>query len=376
MNRLWIWISLAIGLAVILVAISPLVFRSFFPPPPVMGQHAFNPPPQMDAAQLEAFQRQVENRILTQLVRSLSIATVIALVIGVLMARWLVAPLRRLEQGAQAVARGRLDVRLPVEGSQEMRAVSASFNQMTSELQRQEQLRRNLLADVTHELRHPVHVLQGGLRAILDGVYTLSMDEIDHLLEQTQQLSRLVDDLHELALAEAQELSMHFQRTDLVKLAEHTSEAFQALTADQGIRLQVNAPEQPLFAVVDPDRLRQALQNLLGNALRHTSSGGSIEISLGSSDDKNIYIAVQDTGSGIAAEHLAYIFDRFYRPDTSRNRQNPGAGLGLSIAQAIIQAHGGQIRAESPGLGQGSTFTLTLPVCKTGRREIEIIGYD
>jgi signal transduction histidine kinase len=370
---LWIWVSLAIGLAVMLVAVSPVAFRYFFPPP-AMGQHAFNPPPSIDSEQLETFQRQVENRTLTLLARNLSIAAVIALVVGVLLARWLVAPLRRLEEGAQAVARGQLDVRLPVVGSREMRSVSESFNQMTSELQRQEQLRRNLLADVTHELRHPVHVLQGGLRAILDGVYTLSMDEIDRLLEQTQQLSRLVDDLHELALAEAQELSMHFQRTDLVKLAAHTSEAFQALTADQGIRLQVDAPEQPLFAMVDPDRLRQALQNLLGNALRYTPSGGSIAISLGYSDDENVRITVQDTGSGIAAEHLAHIFDRFYRPDTSRNRQISGAGLGLSIAQAIIQAHGGQIRAESPGLGLGSAFTITLPVEKTGERGIKKSG--
>lgn len=368
MNRLWVWVSLAIGLAVMLVAVSPIIFRLIYPPP-AMGQHAFNPPP-LSAEELEEFQRQVENRTLSQLGRSLTIAAVIALVVGVLLARWLVAPLRQLEAGAQAVARGELDVRLPVEGSREMRSVSASFNQMTSQLQRQETLRRSLLADVTHELRHPVHVLQGGLRAILDGVYPLSMAEIDRLLEQTQQLSRMVDDLHELALAEAQELSMHFQPTDLVKLVQQTTEAFQALTVDQGVKLNVSAPAGPLYAEVDANRLRQALQNLVGNALRYTPSGGSIQISLSLSNPDQISIAVSDTGLGIEPEHLTHIFDRFYRPDTSRNRQLPGAGLGLSIAQAIIQAHGGRIQAESAGAGQGSTFTILLPVENVNRQTL------
>lgn len=368
MNRLWVWVSLAIGVAVLLVAISPMIFRVFFPPP-ALGPHALNPPP-LDSTQLEIFQRQVENRTLTQLARSLAIAAVVALVAGVLLARWLTAPLHRLESGAKAVARGQLDVRIPVKGSREMRSVSASFNHMTGELQRQEQLRRNLLTDVTHELRHPVHVLQGGLRAILDGVFPLSMEEIDRLLEQTQQLSHMVDDLHELALAEAQELGMYFQRTDLVKLVQQTTEAFQALTVDQGVKLQVSAPAEPLYAEVDPNRLRQALQNLVGNALRYTPSGGSIHINLARSAPDQVGISVRDTGIGIEAEHLAHVFDRFYRPDTSRNRQLPGAGLGLSIAQAIVQAHGGKIQAESTGAGQGSTFTIFLPVQQVNRQSL------
>ena len=360
MNRLWVWVSLAIGLAVLLVAVSPMILREVFPPP-AMGQHALTPPPLMDPGQLETFQRQIESRTLSQLARSLAIAAVVALVAGALLARWLAAPLRKLEEGAQAVARGQLDVRIPVEGSREMRSVSESFNQMTGQLQHQEQLRRNLLADVTHELRHPVHILQGGLRAILDGVYPLSMEEIDHLLEQTQHLTHMVDDLHELALAEAEELSMHFQRTDLVKLVQQATEAFQALTSDQGVELRADTPPEPLYMLVDADRLRQALQNLVGNALRYTPSGGSIHISLTNDHPEQVRIAVQDTGIGIEAEHLEHIFDRFYRPDTSRNRQLPGAGLGLSIAQAIVQAHGGRIQAESKGAGQGSTFTISLP---------------
>lgn len=360
MNRLWVWVSLSIGLAVMLVAVSPMILRYFFPPA-AMQQHAINPPSLMDTEQLETFQRQVENRTLAQLGRSLGVGAVVALLAGALLASWLIAPLRKLEEGAQAVARGQLDVRIPVEGSREMRSVSESFNQMTVQLHHQEQLRRNLLADVTHELRHPVHILQGGLRAILDGVYPLSMEEIDRLLEQTQNLAHLVDDLHELALAEAQELSMQFQRTDLVKLAQQTTEAFQSLTADQGVELQLEAPSQPLYAQVDADRLRQALQNLVGNALRYTPQGGSIHISLSQSSSDQISLAVRDTGLGIELQHLEHIFDRFYRPDTSRNRQLPGAGLGLSIAQAIVQAHGGQIRAESEGSGKGSLFVIQLP---------------
>ncbi len=362
MNRLWVWFSAAIGLVVILVAISPIAYRYLFPPEPMAFHEMISPP--LDEPELQEFQRRVETRTLTQLARNLVIGALVGLVVGVILTRWIVAPLRKLDEGAQAVARGQLDIHLPVEGSREMRSVSESFNYMTDQLQRQEKLRKNLLADVTHELRHPVHILQGGLRAILDGVYPLNMQEVERLLEQTQHLTHMVDDLHELAMAEAEELSMSKQKTDLVRLVIQTTEAFQTLTFDQGIYLTTETPVEALFCLVDAARIRQALQNLIGNALRYTPQGGHIKIILTQTEPDQVRIAVKDSGVGIDPEHLEHIFDRFYRPDISRNRQIPGAGLGLSIAQAIVQAHGGRILAESEGTGKGSLFVICLPLEK------------
>ncbi len=360
MNRLWIWVSLAIGFVVVIVAFMPLIVRTVvIPPAPPIG--VWNPPPAPEG-DLEAYKTQIENRMFNQISRTLALGALLGVVVGIILARWLVAPLHRLEEGAKAVARHEYDVRLPVEGSQEMRSVSESLNRMTGDLQRQEELRRNMLADVTHELRHPVHVLQGSLRAILDGVYPLNMQEVDRMLEQTQHLTAMVDDLHALALAEARELKMDFLPTDLALLVEQTTEAFQALTSDQGVALQVQLPSEALLALIDANRVRQALQNLIGNALHYTPSGGGITVSLERADGLQARLCVQDSGAGIAPADLPHVFDRFYRSDTSRNRQLPGAGLGLAIAQALIQANGGSVEADSAGVGKGSRFTILLPL--------------
>ena len=288
------------------------------------------------------------------------LGAIISLIGGVLLTRLLVAPLRRLEQGAQAVARHKLDYRVPEKGSVEMRSVARSFNQMAAELERQESLRRNMLADVTHELRHPVHILQGSLQAILDNVYQLDMVEINRLLDQTQNLAALLDDLHELALAEAHELPLDRHDTDLRQLVSMTAEMYQSFAAIQSIEFQAELPPGPVVCHVDACRIRQALQNLINNALRYTPEGGEIGVTM-TSNPGIIAICVSDTGAGIAAENLSRVFDRFYREDSSRNRQLPGTGLGLAIAQAIIQAHGGTIKVESAGLNQGSSFTIELP---------------
>lgn len=358
MNRLWVWISLLIIGAILIVSLFPIVYRmvtgpqGFGPGPDARGQ--FNPP---DPAR---FRDLIENRVLSNLFRSLAVGAIISLIGGILLTRLLVAPLRNLEQGAKAVTHRQLDYRVPEKGSVELRSVARSFNQMAAELERQETLRRNLLADVTHELRHPVHILQGSLQAILDNVYQLDMAEINRLLDQTQDLAALLDDLHELALAEAHELPLDRQDTDLRQLVSMTVEMYQSLAAMKSIEFRTELPPAPFICRVDASRIRQTLQNLINNALRYTPEGGEIRVTLDSGPEK-VTIIVQDTGAGIAPENLSRVFDRFYREDSSRNRQLPGTGLGLAIAQAIIQAHGGGIKVESAGLNQGSRFTIELP---------------
>jgi two-component system sensor histidine kinase BaeS len=359
MNRLWVWISAIIVGVILFVAIFPFGYR-------IVTGKPFGAPAQpedipFDQGTPERFREQAERRIWDNLARMIAIGAVIGLIAGVLLARWIVLPLRQLEDGARAISRRDLDYRVPVKGSVEMRSVAMSFNQMSEDIQRQEILRRNMLADVTHELRHPVHILQGNLQAVMDGVYPLNLEEIERLLDQTQNLTTLVDDLYELALAEAHELPLHKLETDLVKLIQNVTELFQSLADDKTIKLVVEVPEESMYAQLDPDRIRQALGNLLGNAFRYTPSGGEIEVTLFQKLDQYL-IRVRDTGTGMAHEELSKVFDRFYRGDTSRKRDLPGTGLGLPIAQAVVLAHGGHISVDSDGVGYGSTFTIHLPI--------------
>jgi len=360
MNRLWVWISVVIVGVALIITLFPFmlrnpVFNAIIPPPPRPVEHSSteeNP---------TEFRAMLEKRIWNDISRTLTVGGVVGLVAGILLTRWLVAPLQQLEKGARAVARRQLDYRVPVRGSKEMQSVALSFNQMASELEHQENLRRNMLADITHELRHPTHILQGSLQAILDAVYPLSMQEIERMYDQTQNLTALLNDLHELALAEAHELPLYRQETDLLALVTVLIDTFHPLATQKGINLIAELPSDSITRNIDPARIRQALQNLLSNALRYTPADGEIHVVLARENMFDI-IMVRDTGVGIASENLSRVFDRFYREDSSRDRNLPGTGLGLAIAQAIAQAHGGWIEVYSAGVNQGSTFKVLLPI--------------
>ena len=359
MNRLWVWISLVIVGVVLIVTVVPFAYREishsmgFVPPPPDKLEPGSSP---------EDFRASIERRFWIGMSRTILVGALFALAAGILLTRWLVKPIRQLEEGADAISKGQLDYRVPLKGSAEMQSMAASFNHMAGELERQQQLRRDMLADVTHELRHPVHVLLGGQQAILDGVYPLSMEEIDRLLEQTRSLTSLVDDLHELALAESNELSLHKQETNLVDLVYYTTEAFQPLAASRDVSLNSELPAEPVAAYVDASRIRQVLQNLLVNALGYTREGGEVNVSLKKDGAGYALISVRDNGRGIRTEDLDRVFDRFYKSDSSRSRDVPGAGLGLAICKALVENHGGKISVESPGVDSGSTFKFTLPL--------------
>ncbi len=306
------------------------------------------------------------DRLRQLLLAGAMIAGGVGLVLGLGLSRGLSAPLQRLATAARAVAAGDLSHRVGVSGSAEIAAVSQAFNEMAAGLEQAEQLRKNLMADVAHELRTPLTVLQGNLQAMLDGVYPLEEAELSVLYDETRLLSRLVDDVRELALAEAGQLQMNIQATDPASVLCGACDGLLPTAQAQGVTLTVQAPANLPAVWADPDRVAQVLYNLLMNALQHTPSGGSIAVTASTTDDA-VEVVVSDTGEGIAPEHLEHIFDRFWRTDPSRTRDERwkgSSGLGLAIAQSLVSAQSGRIWAESE-LGNGAAFHFTLPLAHT-----------
>jgi signal transduction histidine kinase len=284
----------------------------------------------------------------------------VAVIAGVGMSRTLTKPLQQLEEAAEAFGPQTLNQRVEVHGTAEVRAVANRFNEMAERLENAETLRRNLLADVAHELRNPLHVIQGNLQAILDDVYPLNKSEIVRLSDQTRLLTRLVDDLYDLSQAEAQQMVLHKQVVNIADLVKETAVSFKPVAAAKHVTLQVELLGVTPYANVDSGRMRQALHNLLTNALRHTPEEGEIWVTVVQTGEV-LHIKVRDSGSGIEPQHLPHVFERFYRTDSARSRDKGGTGLGLAIVKAIVEAHDGQISATSAGRDQGATFEISLP---------------
>jgi len=299
-------------------------------------------------------------RLRQVLIVGAALAGGLGLLLGLILSRSLTAPLHRLARAAQTVAARDFSHRVEESGSAEIVEVARAFNEMTAALEEAETLRRNLMADVAHELRTPLSVLQGNLRALLDDVYPLEKAEIARLYDETRLLSRLVEDLRELAQAEAGQLRLNLQPTDAAKVIQATASTFALAAEAKGVSLVLQVADGLPTVLADPDRLAQVLRNLLSNALRHTPPGGQISISAKSADS-GVEIAVADTGEGIQPEDLPYVFDRFWRADRSRARQTGGSGLGLAIARQLVEAQGGEIGVESEP-GRGSRFWFTLPL--------------
>ncbi len=342
MNRLWVRFALIISGIMLLVVFLPMFIGFRFRPSDDLATQLRalleSLPPDLQAE----LQLRIQETIGLFISRALLLVVTVAILAGVVLSRLLLAPLNDLATGAAAIARRELATRVPVRGSVETRAVAQSFNHMASELEQAEGLRQQLLADVAHELRNPLHVLRGNLQAIFDGVYPLNQAEVSRLLDQTDQLTRLVNDLHELALAEARQLPLDRQPLNLGLLVKDTAADFQALAAAEGVALRVELLGVPPTVEVDAARIRQMLQNLVVNALRHTPRGGNVLVSVGRAGD-TAEVIVRDSGQGIAPEHLPQVFDRFFRTDGARDREHGGAGLGLAIVKAIVEAHGGNV---------------------------------
>ena len=270
--------------------------------------------------------------------------------------RSIARPLGDVMEAADAVAEGDLSARVPERGSREFRQLAQSFNRMASELELSDQQRRNLMADVAHELRTPLHIIQGNLEGVLDGVYEPTQDHVEATLDETRQLSRLVEDLRVLSLAEAGHLPMQMEPVDVAELLEDAATSFSGQAEAAGVRLVVDVaePREDLLVTGDAGRLDQVISNLVTNALRHTPRDGSITLQA-VPHPESVQISVSDTGNGIPPEELPHIFDRFWS-----RAEGSGSGLGLAIARSLVHAHGGRIQASSE-LGKGTIVFIYLP---------------
>lgn len=372
MNRLWVRLSLAFSIVVlaVFVVIGISVNLSNRPLPDNMDWEAYD----LTDAEIEAMEllaaggvynrisEQESHKVLPIALSYIAIVTgTAAIMAGALMSRQLTKPLDSLQKAAQAIGDNQLTYRVEVAGTAEMRQVAETFNRMAAELETAESLRQNLLADVAHELRHPLHILKGNLRAILDDVYPLDKEEIARLVDQTNHMTGLINDLHELAQAEAQQLPLYKQQVDIAQVVKEVTAVFKPAATAKQIDLQVELLGTMPILEVDPSRIRQVLHNLLNNGLRHTGKNGRLHITVQQAAD-GLQINIADTGTGIKAADLPFVFDRFYRADSARSRDQDGAGLGLAIARAIVEAHDGRISVASDGVNQGSTFTVWLPM--------------
>ena len=290
-------------------------------------------------------------------------ALLVAMAVNVYIARRIGRSVAIIAGAASDVAGGRYDVRVASPGlGAEFDALTLGFNRMASRLGSVERTRRRLLADLGHEMRTPVATLEAGLEALEDGVATLDGGTAELLHTQTRRLTRLSEDITSVSQAEEGQVRFDMRPVHPESLVSASVDSFTEGYQTKGVRLVTSIQAGLPRLIVDPERMGQVLGNLLDNALRHTPAGGSVTISATSSPRAaEVALSVEDTGEGIPAEHLPHIFERFYRVDTARDRTHGGSGIGLAIAWALVEGHGGQLTAASPGTGRGSTFRILLP---------------
>ncbi len=304
------------------------------------------------------------NSIFGAMTSALTLATIAAvltaLAVSLFVTRRIVAPIRAMTRASVRIAGGRYRERVPVPSEDELGELATSFNGMAESLQRVEERRRDLIADVVHELRTPLASIAGYMEGMVDGVILAEPETFHRVHRETERLQRLVGDLQELSRAEAGQVPLHLRRVDVHGLVEAAAGRLGPQFGDKGVELVVEIPAGLPPVLVDPDRINQVLTNLLGNALQYTPAGGVVTVRA-NGQNNGVAIAVKDTGIGIPAEHLPHVFDRFYRVDPSRARASGGSGIGLTIARHLVETHGGTIRAESAGPDRGSTFTIVLP---------------
>jgi signal transduction histidine kinase len=286
-------------------------------------------------------------------------ASVVALLLGIFLSRTLTRPIRELTEATHAVAGGNLGLQVSVRSRDEMGELAASFNKMSADLARSTDARRQMTADIAHELRTPLSLILGHAEAVHDGVLPPARENFEIIREEALRLEHLVDDLRTLSLADAGELSINLQEVSAQKLLNDIQSTYHHIARQKDVKIQVDVASEPPMLNIDPGRITQVLTNLLDNALRHTPEGGRILLSARKGEE-GVELSIQDSGPGIESEETARIFQRFYRTDSARHRDSGGSGLGLAIAKSIVELHQGQIWAESQP-GEGLKIVILFP---------------
>ena len=298
--------------------------------------------------------------VLIALAIAIGAAAVTAAVASGFLAVRIVRPIQALGSAAQRIARGAYGSRVPVRGSDELAALASAFNEMAASLESAERRRRELISDVAHELRTPLATIEGYVEGLRDGIVAPDASTWALLGTETGRLHRLVDDLQKVSRAEERQLDLQIVEVEPRSLVEAAVRSAASPYEVKGVGLENLAGSRLPSVEVDPDRMEEVLANLLENALRHTPRGGCVEVGA-ERRGSQVELSVSDTGEGVTPEHLERVFERFFRSDPVRSRATGGSGIGLTIARAIVEAHGGTLRAESNGSGLGVRFVITLP---------------
>ena len=299
------------------------------------------------------------------------LASLIALLVARWLARGMTQPLRDMAQAARRMEGGDYSVRVHAASRDEVGQLAAAFNRMTGELEDLERLRRELVANVSHELKTPIAAIRAHLENLLDGVEQPDVQTLQVMLTQSERLGRLVEQLLDLSKLESGEVPLHRESVRLEPLVSQVVSEIQVARPDRAVRLESAIPDGLPPVRADRERVHQVLFNLVDNAVRFTPPGGAVTVSA-QSNNGSVEIKVSDTGVGIPTEHLPRLFERFYRVDPARSRGDGGTGIGLAIARSVVEAHGGHIHAESQ-VGSGSVFTFDLPAARpeASRREAD-----
>jgi two-component system sensor histidine kinase BaeS len=285
----------------------------------------------------------------------------LAAFVAFLLSRHLLAPVEKLTAGTQAIMSRQFNTRIEVDSKDEMGQLAADFNAMAQTLEKYERMRQQWISDIAHELRTPLSILRGEIEAFKDGVREVNRDTLDSLYSEARHLSKIINDLHELSLADAGALSIKKELVDPVAVLNQTLGHFNQGFAEKQITIENNLENQPPFTVIgDADRLKQLFSNLLENTLRYADAPGTLNIGQTRTENRLI-VFFEDSGPGVPAEALEHLFDRLYRVDRSRSRTHGGSGLGLSICKSIVNALGGEIRATNGNSG-GLRIEVELPL--------------
>jgi signal transduction histidine kinase len=349
-------------MVIIVVGVTVLAVTATVNAPTALDRHMASMQSMMGGASLMADLRDNFTAAVNEVLAVAAVAAIVAaLIVSVFTARRITGPLQAMTDASQRIASGDYHQRVHMPGEDELGVLAYSFNQMAETLEQVEQTRVELIGNVAHELRTPLSSIRSTMEGLVDGVLPAEMATFLSVQHEVTRLQRLVQDLEELSRAEAGQILLDLRPGDIGPLIRTAADRLRTQYDDKGVRLEVDIPPSLPAVRMDRARITQVFINLLGNALQYTPVGGSVTVNA-RSEVREVVVSVHDTGLGISVEHLPHLFERFYRVDRSRSRAGGGSGIGLTISKYLVEAHGGRIWAGSPGVGQGSTFTFTLPL--------------